>query len=1042
LGRPLHRPRGKAALPNHLRLKEKMKEKDTRVPFAFSERVQELLTPLRIPRSTYRLQFNRGFTFRQARDLVPYFDDLGISDLYASPLFKPCSEEGHGYDICDHQQFNPAIGSQEEFGALSAALQARSMGLILDVVPNHMGISRNNIWWMDVLENGPSSIYSRFFDLEWHPVKRELENKVLLPILEDQYGQVLESGKFQLACKEGAFFLYYHETKLPVAPRSYSLILGYFIDTLTQTLGKENEDLQELQSILTALNYLPLRTEVNPEKLAERNREKEVIKRRIAALYQKSPDIRQAIDRTVQDFNGTVGGPRSFDRLDALINDQAYRLAFWRVASDEINYRRFFDINNLAAIRMELPEVFQQAHRLIFRLLGEGKVTGLRIDHPDGLRNPAHYFRQLQISYIEQLIQIHLTAHDLQGDSALPKGMEKMVEDWLADLLKQKETSPSAWPLYVVAEKILSAGESLPEDWAVSGTTGYDFLNAVNGLFVDSRNHKAFDRIYSHFMGSQMHFSHLVNSTKKMIMLVSLASEINALSHKLERISEKNRRYRDFTLNSLTFAMREIIACLPVYRTYVSGPEVVLPRDQAYIENAVAEAKRRNPRTAEAIFDFIGHTLLLRNIQDFSEEDQGKVIDFVMTYQQITGPVMAKGLEDTAFYVYNRLVSLNEVGGHPDHFGISGSAFHQKNAERLRQWPHSFLATSTHDTKRGEDVRSRLNVLPEIPGEWRAALSRWSRLNASKKTAVDGKPAPDRNDEYLLYQTLVGSWPVEPMNSEGFAHFRERIAAYMRKATLEAKVHTSWINPNEKYNEAVKNFVYRLLDDRGKNRFLSDLLAFQRRVAFFGQWNSLSQTLLKLTCPGVPDIYQGTELWDFSLVDPDNRRPVDYQKRRTLLNELQDKVDHSGEDLVPLVQDLLNTSPDGRIKLYLIYRTLNFRRLHQQIFSEGAYLPLGAFGEKKDCVYSFSRILAGEEIVITAPRMVVQLTGGVEQPPLGEKVWKDTWLTLPPQSAGRIYRNLFTNEKLSVGEKEGLSGLSLADVFSHFPAALLERMAT
>lgn len=648
-------------------LMEKMVPNGVGRNFNFADLAREILSRRRIPRATYRLQFTPAFTFDKALELIPYWEELGISDCYASPIFQSCFDESHGYDVCDHNQINQAIGGQEGFEAFSGSLQDRGIGLIMDLVPNHMGISRNNIWWMDVLENGPSPIYSRFFDLEWHPVKLELENKVLLPILEDQYGQVLESGKFQLVYAEGAFFLHYYEAKLPVAPRSYSLILGYFIDTLTQTLGKENEHLQELQSILTALNYLPLRTEVNPEKLAERNREKEVIKRRIAALYQKSPDIRQAIDRTVQDFNGTVGGPRSFDRLDALINDQAYRLAFWRVASDEINYRRFFDINNLAAIRMELPEVFQQAHRLIFRLLGEGKVTGLRIDHPDGLRNPAHYFRQLQISYIEQLIQTHLTAHDLQGDSALPKGMENMVEDWLTDLLKQKETSPSPWPLYVVAEKILSAGESLPEDWAVSGTTGYDFLNAVNGLFVDSRNHKAFDRIYSHFMGSQMHFSHLVNSTKKMIMLVSLASEINALSHKLERISEKNRRYRDFTLNSLTFAMREIIACLPVYRTYVSDPEVVLPRDQAYIENAVAEAKRRNPRTAEAIFDFIGHTLLLRNIQDFSEEDQGKLIDFVMTYQQITGPVMAKGLEDTAFYVYNRLVSLNEVDGHPDH---------------------------------------------------------------------------------------------------------------------------------------------------------------------------------------------------------------------------------------------------------------------------------------------------------------------------------------------------------------------------------------
>lgn len=1020
-----------------------MKQIDTQVPSAFSEWVQELLRQVRIPRCTYRLQFNQGFTFRDAQVLVSYLYDLGISDCYASPLFQACFDDSHGYDICDHTRFNPSIGSQEDFESFSSALKAQGMGLILDLVPNHMGISgARNLWWMDVLENGPSSSFASYFDIDWHPAKPELENKVLLPILEDQYGKVLESGKLRLAFEDGAFFVYYYENKLPVAPRTYSIILTHRLEALTEKLGKENEHLQEMQSILTALSYLPTRTELTPEKLEERKREKEVIKRRIAALYRNSPEVQAAIDAAVLTFNGNIGHPRSFDLLDALINDQVYRPAFWRVASDEINYRRFFDINGLAAIRMELPQVFKEAHQFIFRLLQEGKMLGLRIDHPDGLWNPTNYFRQLQVTYVLQKIQARSSAAALENTAFGGESLERAVDIWFKDQLARKGDDGCLWPLYVVAEKILCRGESLPKDWAICGSTGYDFLNDLNGLFVEVGNAKAFDRIYGYFIGTAIDFHNLVNSSKKMIMLISLASEINAFSHQLERISEKNRLYRDFTLNSLTFILREVIACLGVYRTYLTGQGAVTPRDQAYIEAAVEEAKRRNPRTAEAIFDFIRDTLLLRNIQNFLEEDQGKLIDFVLKFQQITGPVMAKGVEDTAFYVYNRLVSLNEVGGHPDLFGITTAEFHQGNAERMRQWPHSLLATSTHDTKRSEDLRARLNVLSEIPGEWRAALSRWSRLNSNKKTVVDGDPVPDRNTEYLFYQTLVGSWPVEPMNSEGFAHFRERIAAYMRKATLEAKVHTSWINPNEEYDEAVKNFVYRLLDDRGKNRFLSDLLAFQRRVAFFGQWNSLSQILLKLTCPGVPDIYQGTELWDFSLVDPDNRRPVDYQKRRTLLNELKDTVDHSGEDLVPLVQDLLNTSPDGRIKLYLIYRTLNFRRLHQQIFSEGVYLPLGAFGEKKDCVYSFSRILAGEEIVSTAPRMVVQLTGGVEQPPLGEKVWKDTWLALPPQSAGRIYRNLFTNEKLSVGEKEGLSGLSLADVFSHFPVALLERMTT
>ncbi|MBU1209449.1 MAG: malto-oligosyltrehalose synthase [Proteobacteria bacterium] len=1021
-----------------------MKINDPQAPSSFSGRFQELLGRVRIPRATYRLQFKRDFTFRQAQDLVPYFDELGISDLYASPLFRPCSEEGHGYDICDHRQFNPAIGTQEEFGALSAALQARSMGLILDVVPNHMGISRNNLWWMDVLENGPSSTFARYFDIDLNPTKPELQNKVLLPILEDQYGKVLESGKFRLTLEDGAFYVYYYEHKLPVAPRTYSKILGYMIDALAKTLGKDNENLQELQSILTALSYLPLQTEMTPEKLAERKREKEVIKRRIAALYQNSSEVKAAIDAAVQAFNGAVGDPRSFDLLDDLLNAQAYRPAFWRVAADEINYRRFFDINQLAAIRMELPEVFQEAHQFIFHLLQEGKISGLRVDHPDGLWNPTHYFLHLQ----EQGILLKATDPlVLNGEAPAgpqPGSGKEFLNAWMAHQTGRQDPAP--WPLYVLAEKILGEGEPLPADWAVYGTTGYEFLNALNGLFVDRSNSKVFDRIYSHFIGHQIHFGNLVNSTKKIIMLVSMASEIQAICHQLERLSEKNRWYRDFTLNSLTFILREVIACLPVYRTYITGPESVPARDQAYIEAAVQEAKRRNPRTAEAIFDFIRDTLLLRNIQNFPEEDRGKLIDFVLKFQQITGPVMAKGLEDTAFYVYNRLVSLNEVGGHPDRFGISVADFHQQNIERQQKWPHSLLATSTHDTKRSEDVRSRINVLSEIPGEWRAALNRWSRLNSAKKILVDGQPAPDRNDEYLLYQTLVGSWPAagtngsSPLSAEELANFRERIASYMEKATLEAKVHTSWINRNKEYDAAVQNFVGRVVDNRGKNRFLSDLQAFQHRVAYFGRVNTLAQVLLKLTSPGVPDMYQGTEIWDFSLVDPDNRRPVDYQQRRRLLNDLKDQVDRAGQDLIPLIQQLLDASQDGRIKLYLILRTLHFRRAHQELMARGAYLPLEAVGEKKGHLCAFARILANEEILVATPRLIVGLTGGVEQPPLGERVWKDTWLTLPPEWGGKTYRHLFTGERVAVGKRDDRMGLSAAEIFNNFPVALLERI--
>jgi (1->4)-alpha-D-glucan 1-alpha-D-glucosylmutase len=992
----------------------------------------------RIPRATYRVQLGKSFTFRQALEMVPYWDELGISDLYASPFFKPCDLEGAGYDVCDHKEFNPAIGTPEDFEALSASLRGRSMGLLLDVVPNHMGISGGNPWWMDVLENGPSSLFSCFFDIEHQPVKPELQNKVLLPILEDQYGKVLEDGKFEIRLEEGAFCIYYYDHRLPLAPRTYSQVLGVALEALVKTLDRENEHLQEFQSILTALSYLPSQTELTAEKLEERQREKEVIKRRIANLYQNSQEMRAAIDSAVQAFNGRPGDPRSFDRMDDLIYAQAYRPAFWKVASDEINYRRFFDINHLAAIRMELPQVFEEAHRLVFRLLGEGKVTGLRIDHPDGLWNPARYFHQLQKNYL---------IHRLRSRFAPETPASRVEEEAEALLAGIRGRLPAPhWPLYVVAEKILGEGEPLPGDWAVYGTTGYDFLNEVNGLFVDGGNARAMDGAYVHFVGVQIPFGSLVNTWKKMIMLVSLASEVAALSHQLERISEKNRGYRDFTLNSLTFVLREVIACLPVYRTYLTGPGSVPERDVTYIEAAVEEAKRRNPRTAKSIFDFVQDTLLLRNLQDFSGEDREGLIQFVMKFQQITGPVMAKGLEDTAFYIYNRLVSLNEVGGHPEKLGVSPEDFHRRNQERRQKWPHTALATSTHDTKRSEDVRARIDVLSEMPGEWRAAVNRWGRWNAPKKTTVDGQPAPDRNDEYLLYQTLVGAWPVErpeaplAFESEEFTRFRERIAAYMRKATLEAKVHTSWVNPNEEYDGAVKDFVLKLLEPRGKNRFLSDLQAFQRRVAFFGRWNSLSQVLLKLTCPGVPDIYQGTELWDLSLVDPDNRRPVDFGVRQGLLSGLKGRIEKSGENLVPLARELLENSWDGRIKLYLIYRTLQARRRAPKVFSEGSYLPLKGEGEKQGHLCAFARIFQEDSFVVGVPRLGVGLLGGREEPPLGEAAWKGTRVRVPEEWVGRKYRNLFTGEELEVRSGGRSTGFSLGGLFRNFPVALLESM--
>ncbi len=1020
---------------------------------------REIIPQRRVPVATYRFQFNTNFTFHDAQQQLSYLADLGISDCYASPIFAARAGSNHGYDVCNHADINPSLGGAAGFDALATALRERGMGLILDMVPNHMGINdASNSWWMDVLENGPSSIYAPHFDVEWQPLRSEMQYKVLLPILGDQYGNVLERGEFRLVYEDGAFFIYYYDHKLPVAPRTYSQILSYQLDELIEMLGEDDAQLQELQSILTAISYLPLRNELAPDKIAERNREKEIIKRRLAALYSSSPPIQQAIGAAVTAFNGQVGDPQSFDLMDRLLEAQVYRPAFWRVATEEINYRRFFDINDLAAIRVELPEVFQATHQLIFSLLADGKATGLRIDHPDGLWDPPAYFRQLQENYLLHCLQRCLPA-DNGGNGGTDRAeVAAGVSAWLDTMLSQASRSDRAltWPLYVVAEKILSAGESLPRDWAVDGTTGYDFLNAVNGIFVQSTNRKQFDRIYSHFTASTFHFADLVNVNKKRIMLVSLASEINELSYQLERISNRNRRYRDFTLNSLTFALREVIAALPVYRTYITGPETVAPWDARFIEQAVAEAKRRNPRTAEEIFNFIRDTLLLRNIATFAPEEQPSLIIFVMKFQQLTGPVMAKGVEDTTFYVYNRLVSLNEVGGHPEEFGSSVATFHRQNTERQRRWPHTMLASSTHDTKRSEDVRARINVLSELPREWQAALSRWSRQNNRKKTLVDGTPAPDRNDEYLLYQTLIGSWPLANsadgpgLTAQEWDEFRERIAAYMQKATKEAKVHTSWVNPNAAYDAAVQQFVLAVLDRQGRNPFLANMRAFQQRVAYFGLFNALAQLVLKLTAPGMPDVYQGTELWDFSLVDPDNRRPVNYAERQALLDALQEQVSQAqqggnGQDAVQLhdlASDLLAKRNDGRIKLYVTWQTLSLRGEHQQLFAEGDYLPLEAQGPKREHLCAFARRLDAAEIITIVPRLIVGLTGGIERLPLGAEVWDDTWLDLPDAQPGQRYRNRYTGELLTVTEHEETPGLPMAEVLRSFPVAVLERIAS
>ncbi len=993
-----------------------------------------LLARRRVPGATYRLQFGAHFTFADAQELLPYLSDLGVSDCYASPLFQAGAESSHGYDVRSYDTISAALGGADGFAAFAAALRAGGLGLLLDMVPNHMGIGdADNAWWRDVLENGPSSPYADYFDIDWRPATPELANKVLLPILEDQYGAVLEAGKLAVRYADGAFTVNYYDTQLPVAPRSYRLILRPHLDRLITLLGTERDEVLELQSILTSLQYLPRQTERDPLALAERRREKEIAKRRLATLVTASTVVRETLEATLATLNGVPGDSASFDLLDRLLGVQAYRLAFWRVATDEINYRRFFDINELAAIRVEHPAVFERTHRLLFDLIGAGSVTGLRIDHPDGLWDPAAYFRQLQRRAVRTWL----------ADGGYHPDLVERVADWLE--AHAADRGPA--PLYVVAEKILAEGERLPDDWAIDGTTGYDFLNALNGLFVDARHRDAFDRLYRDFSGTTANFADLANATRKIVMLIALASEINALSHRLERIAERHRRYRDFTLTSLTFAIREVIACLSVYRTYIVDPaDAMREFNRAHVLDAVTEARRRNPRTAAAIFDFIERILLLDNLPEFPEAGRTEVLDFVRRFQQLTGPVMAKGLEDTAFYRYYRLASLNEVGGHPAQFGLTVEEFHRLNGVRREYWPHNLLATATHDAKRGEDVRVRIDVLSELPTEWSAALESWGGQNAASRRLVGGLPAPDRNDEYLLYQTLLGAWPddwtesTEPLPSGEFAVFRDRIVAYMHKAVREAKVHTSWFNPHSGYEQALEGFIRGILDECPDNAFLRDFRRFQGSLGVWGRTNGLAQVLLKLTAPGVPDLYQGSELWDLNLVDPDNRRPIDFARRRELLADLRRREAAAGDDRGPLVAELLDRSADGQVKLYATTSALASRRERPRLFADGAYVPLTVTGTRGEHACAFARVLGDDVAIVVAPRLVVGLTGDRARWPLGAETWGATTVLLPREWADRRWRDRFTGQIVAGVAGADAVALPLAALFAQFPLALLEAL--
>jgi (1->4)-alpha-D-glucan 1-alpha-D-glucosylmutase len=991
----------------------------------------------RLPESTYRLQFHKGFTFRDALGIVPYLRDLGITHCYASPYLKASPGSTHGYDIVEHGCLNPEIGTVEEYEAWVAALHANGLGQILDVVPNHMGVgTSDNAWWNDVLENGQSSRFGAYFDIAWQASPRlELKDKILLPVLGEPYGDVLESQQIRLAVENGSLFFEYFGRRIPAAPQSYARVLAYRLDEWERDATAEDPALVEYQSILTAVRNLPERTESDPAKTAEHHREKEVIKRRLASLLAEHDRASKMIEQNITAFNGQRGNPRSFDLLDDLLEHQCYRLAYWRVAPDEINYRRFFDVNELAALSMERRDVFDAAHALVFRLLAEGKVDGLRIDHPDGLYDPAQYFRRLQEGYLlacaQQIVRDQFAEQGLEW-----KDVQASIGEQLSCVAAGDQTGPLHLPLYVVAEKILAASESLVDSWAIHGTSGYDFLNQVNGLFVDGDNSATFNRLYDNWIQDEARYSEVIYQKKLLIMQVSLSSELHMLTHQLDRLAQRSRMSRDFTFNTLRQALRALIACFPVYRSYIAD-EGVADSDRRHVELAVRRAMARNPLLSRRVFRFIRDMLLLEAPSSFGPEDREEQRRFAGKFQQVTAPVTAKGVEDTAFYVYNRLVSLNEVGGDPGRFGVRADALHAYNQARQVRWPYSLSPLSTHDTKRSEDVRARINVLSELPEEWQSCIERWSRLNAGHRASIDEQPVPDANEEYLLYQTLIGAWPYEADAGPLTGEFVKRIQAYMHKALHEAKVHTSWINPNNEYDNAIAEFVERILDEGANRAFLDDFRTFQRRVSHYGLFNSLSQTLLKLAAPGVPDTYQGTELWDFSLVDPDNRRLVDYARRERMLNEMQPAAQTAEGDVCDLARGLVSEKEDGRIKLFVTARVLHYRRDHPGLLSAGEYLPLAVEGVNANHVFAFARRAGEHCAVIAVPRLLSRLVPNSEEPPLGNSVWQDTRLVLSAIEKDACWRNIFTGEVLMPADRNGQHSLAASEVFAHFPVTML-----
>ncbi|CAN5252892.1 malto-oligosyltrehalose synthase [soil metagenome] len=905
-----------------------------------------------MPNATFRLQLATDFGFDAAAGVVPYLAELGISHLYASPFLAARPGSKHGYDIVDYDRIDDELGGRAGFERMVAALREHGLGLILDFVPNHMGVGgAENAWWADVLEWGEASAHASDFDIDWSPAERSLDGKVLLPFLGDHYGNVLERGELRLELDAtGAFYAAYYHHRFPIAVRDYAALLRETGD----------EVLRELAARFDALHRPGA-----PQPSFETRELARELKAQLARIAEQ-PAQAASLQAVLDAYAGNPANPQTFHKLHDLLERQFYRLAFWRVATQEINYRRFFDINDLAGLRIEDQSLFQRIHRLVLRLIAEGKLDGLRIDHVDGLYDPAGYCAHLR------------------------EEMDRAVTG-----AAERDRRP-----YLVVEKILAPHELL-RDWPVDGTTGYEFMNGVQGLFVNADAEVALSRTYRRFSGETDDFVTMATSAKREVLLSNLASELNVLSNLLKRIARRSWRSRDFTLAELRTALVAIIAHLPVYRTYVTARGVE-DEDARYLEWAVTQARRDHPQLEGSLFRFVD-SALRANLPDRTSDEflPQEVLRFAMKSQQLSGAVAAKGVEDTAFYRYNRLISLNEVGGDPARFGISPAAFHHMNQQRREAHPHALLTTASHDHKRGEDTRLRISAISELSEEWRRLVFLWTRLNRGKRREIDGWPAPGRNVEYLFYQTLVGIWPSDaPAAADD--ELTDRLVAYMQKAVREAKRRSSWIAPNEDYEAAVEGFVRGVLDPTYSRAFYASFTPFAGRVARIAAANGLSQTLLKLTSPGVPDLYQGTEYWDLSLVDPDNRRPVEFVALRRSLE--------SGAGW----QDLAARWRTGEIKQRLIMHCLELRRHDPALFTTGRYLPLAAGGERAGHVVAFLRSDGGTAALVIA----VCLNGTLLEPGgslrLNHAQWSDSRIELPSGLTAGRYTNVLTGAHLDL----------------------------